>query len=226
MQQNPYGLTNTVDGEKNSNKKIWLAAIAGLLSAALAIGTSFAYLTASKTIDNKMTLDTNLKIDLAEPSFNESEYSSLVPLQKVSKDPTVTNIGTVNAYIAATVRIPVFSGTKLDSDNRKVVVNDGDLFEFASNSGWAQKGDAVVEDGYRIYTFVYEDELTADQSTSALFNELQVVNLTEDPSIDDASVKVSAYAIQSFGFDNAIEAYDAYLSQDIAAVVVDTDEAV
>lgn len=201
-----------------SSNKMFAAGIAGAsLVAALAIGGSIAYLTDTDTIQNQFTLDTNLAISLEEANFDADTAKGLVPTQVVSKDPKVKNDGTVDAYIAATVKVPVMSGKVLDADNKIQNVVDLDLYGYDLGEGWTLYGQPIVKDGFKIYTYVYSDVLAGSATTNALFDSVKVANFTEDPGLDDVNIDVAAYAIQSHGFDSASDAYEAYLSQSIAA---------
>lgn len=210
-----------VQGNTKSSRKYWVGLIAVLLVAILGIGASFAYLVAQKQIENVFSLDTNLAIELTEPSFVKEDAKDMVPAQKIAKDPTVSNTGSVDAYIAASVKVPVFSGNYLNSDNKVVVANNKDLFSYGLGEGWTEIGTPVVKDGFSTHTYVYNTELKATQSATPIFDEIALMNLTESVGITDTSVDVTAYAIQSHGFSSPEEAYAAYLAQSVDAVVAD-----
>ncbi len=207
--------------EKENNKKYVVAVIALLLIAALGIGVSFAYLVAQDSINNRFNLDTNLSISLTEPSFVEENAKNLVPAQVVAKDPTITNDGTVEAYVAATVKVPVFSGKYLDAANALKVAKDVDLFSYTLGNGWSEIGTPFVKDGFSTHTYVYADTLASSASASPIFDSVTLANLTEDAGITDTSIDVTAYAIQSVGFETSQEAYEAYLAQTADAAIAE-----
>ncbi len=71
-------------------KSILLAAVAVMLTAALAIGGTLAYFTS--TTDTKTNTFTvgNVKIGLTEPQWNPDAQHTLMPSQSYAKDPTIT----------------------------------------------------------------------------------------------------------------------------------------
>lgn len=204
---------------ERSMKKIGAAAACGLLACTIGAGAAAAYLTGIATAENPFTLDTDLRIELAEPSFSPSAAKDLKPLQSVAKDPTITNTGSVPAYVAADVKVPVFSGSAI-KDGAVVDLTDADLFSYALNSGWKQIGEAKVADGFRTYRYVYDAELTAGAKTSSVFDAVTLANLTEDVGISETTIDITAHAIQSEGFTNATDACSAYDAQSGLSVTV------
>lgn len=205
----------------NLGKRFAAVAVGAALVATLAVGGSIAYLTDTATIENQFTLDTNLAISLEEANFDAETAQGLLPTQEVLKDPKVSNDGTVEAYIAATVKIPVMDGNILTPDNKLQSVHDHDLYSYDLGQGWTQYGDAVIKDGFKTYTYIYADVLTGGMKTNPLFDAVKVANFTEDPGLENVNIDVAAYAIQSHGFDSATNAYEAYLVQSVAALVVE-----
>lgn len=197
--------------------KIGIAATCGTLACTLGVGTAAAYLTGTATSTNPFTLDTNLKISLTEPSFVPASAQNVKPAQTVSKDPTITNTGSVPAYIAVDVKVPVFTGKAVQADKIAALTN-ADLFSYTTNTGWSQLGTPVIADGFRTYRYVYNNELAAGAQTSSLFNFVTLANLTEDVGITNTSIGITAYAIQSEGFASAAEASGAYDTQAHATV--------
>lgn len=200
-----------------NSDKIKIAVVGGALAATLAVGGTLAYLTATDSITNSLSLDTNLSISLKEPSFAEESAKNLLPTQAVAKDPTITNDGSVDAYIAAVVKVPLFDG-KVITEAGKTDVTQSDLFTYELGEGWTKFGESKIEDGYRINTYVYDSQLKSQQSTSPIFSEIVTANLASSIENNEVTVDVDAFAIQSYGFDSAADAYSAYLSQETEAV--------
>lgn len=219
------GLNDAIRDKRDENKPIKKRFIVGMVSAALVaaltVGGSIAYLTDSATIQNQFILDTNLSIDLEEADFDAETAKNLLPAQEVSKDPKVVNSGTVDAYIAATVKVPIMNGKILNEQNKVQEVSNFDLYAYSLGSGWTQYGDAVIKDGFKTYTYVYADKLAGSLKTAALFNSLRVANFTEDPHVENANIDITAYAIQSHGFENASSAFEAYKNQNTVATIAD-----
>lgn len=215
-------MTNTevAEAEKGSRKYL-VGGMALALVAAIGVGASLAYLVDRDSVSNQFSLDTNLSIGLIEPSFVADDAKGIVPAQVIAKDPTVVNQGSVEAYIAATVKVPVFSGGYLDGTGSLKAASDADLFTYSLCEGWQEIGVPSIKDGYSTHTYVYSSKLPADSSTEPIFNDVTLANLTEDPGITDTEVDVTAYAIQAHGFADAQEAYTAYLAQNAAAAIAD-----
>lgn len=190
-------------------KRAGAAAACGALACALGVGTAAAYLTGFATTENPFTLDTDLKIELTEPSFTATAAKDVKPLQTVAKDPTIKNAGSVDAYVAIDVKVPVFTGGSL-IDGAAGQRKDADLFTYAVNEGWKQAGEAKLEDGFRTYRYVHEGVLAAGAATPSLFDGVTLANLTEDVGISQTSIDVTAHAIQAEGFASAEEACAAY----------------
>ncbi len=202
--------TGTAPGR--SMKRIGAAAACGLLACTIGAGAAAAYLTGIATAENPFTLDANLKIELSEPSFSAAAAKDLKPLQSVAKDPTITNTGSVTAYVAADVKVPVFSGSAI-KDGTIAELTDADLFSYTVNNGWKQIGEAQLADGFRTYRYVYDAELAAGAKTPSVFDAVTVANLTEDVGISETTIDITAHAIQSEGFANATDACSAYDAQ-------------
>lgn len=86
-------------------KTILVAAIAVMLVAALVVGGTLAYFTDTKTADNTFTMgnvaitldETNVAEDAPTGSRVDGNTYNVYPGQTVTKDPTVTNVGSNDA---------------------------------------------------------------------------------------------------------------------------------
>ncbi len=192
----------------------------GALICAVSIGAATAYLTATASATNPFSLDTDLKIELTEPSFSPEAAKGMKPMQTTAKDPTVTNKGSVDAYVAVDVSVPVFSGDAL-VDGMVAPQTDTDLFTYAVDPAWKQVGEAKLADGQRTYRYLYDAKLASGASTPRVFDAVTLANLTEDVGISEAAINVVAHAIQSEGFASAAEACSAYDTQAHASVSMD-----
>lgn len=205
---------------QRSLKRVPAAAACGALACVIGVGSAAAYLTGIATAENPFTIDTNLKISLTEPSFDPASAKDVAPMQTVAKDPTITTTGSVDAYVAADVKVPVFSGNSI-VEGAIAQRADADLFSYATNDGWTRVGDPVLKDGFRTYRYVYDAKLAAGDATPSIFDGVTLANLTEDVGISDTTIDITAYAIQSEGFANAQEAQSAYDSQAHATATID-----
>lgn len=208
--------TEPKDKEK---RRAGMAGVAIALALVLALGGVLAYLTDAKQVVNNLFLNTNLDIELTEPTWeagiaNDENYGKgLVPTQQVAKDPTVKSVGTVPAYVAVKLTVPVFSGDVYDPEADEVSTKtDADLFGLNIQPGWTLKATGDVKDGFRTYTYLYETVLNQDD-TALLFDTVTVSNILGDVGIDATQIIVDAYGIQADPFANASDAYDAYLTQ-------------
>ena len=192
-----------------AKKGVVALALAGML----AVGGALAYLTDSASVTNDFTLDTNLSVALTEPNWDADAAKAMTPTMTVAKDPHIANDGTVSEWVAATVKVPVFTGKMLNDEGKIVDVTDQDLFTYELGAGWTQSGAATVADGYRTYTYVYSTALDAGAAAADLFSEVTMANLTQDVGITDTTIDVTAHAIQKTGFDDAASAYAAYTAQ-------------
>lgn len=202
--------------------KVRAAVASCALAAMLAIGGTAAYLTAQDSVVNEFELDTNMAIDLTEPSFDSSQPMEVVPAQPVAKDPTVTNTGTVEQYAIVQVKIPVFTGSIVGDEGKSVEVTDHDLYSFTAKDGWEQLGEATVADGYRTYTYGHTASL-AGGASATLFDTVTVANLTKSLTLDSYDIPVNAFAIQKQGMENVAGAWTAYQAQEVAAATDSTN---
>lgn len=208
MQENPLA--------HKSSWKVPTAIACGALACTLSISSALAYLTDDAFLSNPFTLNTDLSIELSEPSFEANAAKGLAPAQTVAKDPLVRNTGSLGAYVAATVKVPVFTGDALNAEGALTHGENADLFSYTVNTGWHAKGDATLKDGFRTYTYVYDELLAPNAVTPPLFDSVTLANLIQNIGVSATSIDVNAFAIQSEGFANAMSAIDAYLGQKAA----------
>ena len=198
-------------------KKIiaWLLVV--VLTAGAAIGGTLAYLTDRDSEANVFTVG-DVKIDLEE-DFDQG--AELIPGVDVEKKPTITNVGINDAWVWATVAVP----EKLAS-----------VIEFTGKGeGWAEwteAAESVEIEGkrYTLYTALYNEALSTGDVTTALFDTVTLDKTVDiDPdgqwhavvggtatdlgwnnSDGNPVIYVSAYAIQTEGFESVEDAYTAY----------------
>ena len=202
---------NEKEQTKKHCKKKWLiiAAIVAIVAATIAGIGIWAYLTDTESVSNVFTVG-KVDITLTEPSFSENNAKNITAKSKIAKDPTVKNVGANDAYVYLKVKVP------------KVTLKDGDtakvpLFTYQVNSGWSElTGKAVESDSYieKVYYYNQNDGVLAVNSeTPALFNEVQVANITSDTTYTtdsgetkrlaeatdyslEQAIDINAYAIQ------------------------------
>lgn len=205
-------------------KKTLTIAIALVLVVALAVGATWAYLTASSgPVENTFVVgalgNSNLKLeehvvsyDKTTGKYTESTETTsrgqsyiVQPGVNIPKDPTVT-LSNLDANTGAYV----FVGVKGDAT---------ETFAWSvDNTVWTavMKDDhQVTKDGYKIYA-LKAGVVTADGQWAVLKangdgTEITVSNnfaLAEGQNADSLNIDVIAFACQSAGFDSAYEAFN------------------
>ena len=200
-------------------KKFIAVFLTVVLTAAVAIGGTLAYLTDRDSEANVFTVG-DVNIDLNE-TFNQG--ATLIPGVSIEKKPTVTNVGPNKAYVWATVAVPK---------------NLASVVEFTgTGTGWGtwdNGTDTIINDeNYVLYTILHNDALDVGAVTADLFGTVALDNTVDiDPdgqwytvvsgtatdlgwSNADGNpvIHVSAYAIQTDGFADVNAAYTAYNTQ-------------
>lgn len=92
-------------------RKVILIAAAGALCGLLAVGGTLAWFTDSGEVVNEITVG-NMNLTLTEPEWDEDDAKNVVPGATLEKDPTVTNTGSVAAFVKITVT-PGFENASL-----------------------------------------------------------------------------------------------------------------
>ncbi len=195
-----------------SKKRILVLVI--LLVLVLLIGGILAYFTDQQEITNTFTLG-NVKITLTEPNYDTVEAGKLTPNKTVDKDPTITNVGTNDAYIFAKVEVPYYSVTSrggnaaANTELFSLLKSDGTA---GPNTGWTQLSKTEDLTNHKVtYVFAYTGtdastmQSVANGSAVTLFNKVKFANLSDYSELTNSSnnaitetfdVKVEAYAIQ------------------------------
>ena len=190
-----------------------------VLTAVVAVGGTLAYLTDRDSEANVFTVG-DVNIDLNEDFV---PGATLIPGVSIGKEPTITNVGPNKAYVWATVAVPEKLASVIKFGNK------GDGWE-----DWGNGSNTVINnENYVLYTILHTDALEVDDETNALFTTVALDNTVDiDPDgnwhtvVDGAAtdlgwknsdgnpvIHVSAYAIQTDGFDSVEAAYVAYNTQ-------------
>lgn len=205
----------------------------------LGIGFTLAYLqdtTGTKT--NTFSSNKKVAIALREPAWDgynfedeESDGSTLkpnagegdwgvvqakeyVPGQKINKNPQVKNVGGsidgVSCYVALKVEyFGADKNTPMDYETFREKYLQGDGIEF--NTGeWSE----LKTDVTTAQAFIYNNVVAVEDMTTALFNEVVLnTGLTPDETgrLPEFQIKVTAYAIQEKGMENAATRNDEML---------------
>lgn len=198
-------------------KRKTLLALGSLaLVAALAVGSTLAYLTDTETKENQFTVGT-VDITVEEPSWPEPDPENpdedlpnedMNPFDTVAKDPQIVNNGSESAYVFFKVSVPYMAnGHELNVDGTvKTTEEFADYFTLnEKNAAWAQVGTAEQVDGKNVYVYAYASNgaltpLTAGSTTPELFKSVTLRNIMELENLDASaranSIDVVGYAIQ------------------------------
>ena len=210
------------------NKKMIKALFCTVLAVALFIGTAFAFLQAHDSRVNRFTKGT-LTLELTEENWEEVNAIDMVPMQTVSKDPRVENPeGNIEAWIMSSVKVPS-ANVPYDGDAPVGITADKtvlkstageyyDLFNYTVNDGWelvaADATHRNEPEGYTIYYYVYTaDSIAGGETTTALFDEVQLNNITKRPDTYRRSIDIDGYGMQKDNVDSVYKAWSLFANQ-------------
>lgn len=218
--------TITKRGDSNAAKR---ALVALLCLAALVIGGVFAYLTATDTAINKLSIATKLDIEVVEPNWNPDNAVDLLPTEEVTKDPAIHNLTDKEMWVFADVVIPTKNIVVADEAGHKQPQAVTDLFTYNENAVYWTLQDTIVEDGKVTYRYAYNQILDGDATTPSIFDTIKVCNYV-DEQIDTAEaaqeIVINAYGVQKEGFDTYNDAFKAYFGEPsitISEIIVNDD---
>ena len=218
--------TITKRGDSNAAKR---ALVALLCLAVLVIGGVFAYLTATDTAVNKLSIATKLDIEVVEPNWNPDNAVDLLPTEEVAKDPAIHNKTDKEMWVFADVVIPTKNIVVADEAGHKQPQAVTDLFTYNENAVYWTLQDTIVEDGKVTYRYAYNQVLDGDATTPSIFDTIKVCNYV-DEQIDTAEaaqqIIINAYGVQKEGFDTYNDAFKAYFGEPsitIPEIIVNDD---
>lgn len=204
-------------------KKNLPAVLAAAMVFTAASGTSYAFLTHSVgSLVNKFTPG-SIEVDLTEKSWDETKARNLLPRDVVSKDPVATNTGKNDSWIFLRVDIPVKNIRTVDeTTKRKSAFADTELFTFEADDGW-ELVSHEVSGGYAHYVYGYKQVVKPGASTTALFDEVKLVNYLEG-DLDKGTkltIPVETVSIQS-NVENADKGLSAVYKEFLAQEAADS----
>lgn len=205
------------------SKKIVTVLLVVALTISISIGGTLAYLTDRDSKTNVFTTG-DVTIDLEE-SFDQG--AELVPGVEVDKDVKITNTGKNDAYVWYTYAVPAalkdyltlsfneetdkwvkaeWEGTYTDENNVAYVV-----YAYQWNEVLAV--DAATDVGLTAVTLSSTIDIDPDGNWNSVANRGTVTDLGWSNADGNPVIYVSAYAVQSEGFENVDEAFAAYNTQ-------------
>ena len=231
--------------QKSNLKRVILAVVGFAIVLAMAIGGTALYLTDNDSATNTVNVG-DVKVDLTEPNWEDTE--DVVPNQELAKDPQVTNTGVNDAIVFMTLEVPVANITVTADDGTKGTKTNSELFWFkdstdgasthANNfdSNWAhldtRDTGATLTGATRTYVFAYKTAVAKDETTTPLFDKIQVKNFIENEIAAGATeqIQLKTYAIQASNIlennvdltgtlsnANLTKIYDVYVTQNPSA---------
>lgn len=170
-------------------KKRSLTILSIVLVALLAVGVTFAYLTATTgTKTNTFTLGDNIDIELTEPAWDadgggKDLSQNFVPGRNIPKDPKVTNTKDKDVWVAIKLE---YEG---DANSFEAI----DAFAYIDfNSNWEAKDTSKT-------VFYYNAILAPSATTSDLFTRVLIDSDKAHSQLKSFNIKVTAYAVQAEG---------------------------
>ncbi|MCL2463330.1 MAG: CalY family protein, partial [Defluviitaleaceae bacterium] len=137
---------------KKNTKKIFMAILAVVAVASLTIAGTMALLQSSDTKTNTLTIG-KVQVNIDEPGWTNPNCPQ-TPGNPVTKDPRVTNNGTVNAFVRAKITWPkdlngqnlfvIATGNAITTDiNQWGSTSSGKFPWYQSSDGWLYYYDIV-----------------------------------------------------------------------------------
>lgn len=216
--------------------KVLLSLVCAVLLVVATICGTLAYFTDQEAVVNTFTVG-NVEIELHETDeVNRNDGTvgkdyKLQPGLSYAKDPVVTlKEGSEESYVRMIVTVEDYAKLKaaFPKDKEfggKKVYEDWYLGEGENEvfllqklvKGWEPaKWECVAISANGVYEFRYTEKvaaLTADVDLPALFTEVVIpgsVNNIELANLQNFDITIVAHAIQTAGFDNAAEAWEAF----------------
>lgn len=207
-------------------KKVAAFIAAGALCAALAAGSTMAYLTDKDEVTNQFTVG-KVDIEGTEPNYTpdpDGKTDDIVPTEEIQKDPQITNQGHNDAYVYIDVSIPIAKVITADEDGNRLnggVAKDTELFTMNNVSKkWTLMYQKRVENNM-VYVYSYNEILAPGKTTDPLFTSVTFANVIEG-QLDEQQldVPVNFYAIQALNTgdgstvpEQAANAWEKYINQ-------------
>lgn len=147
---------------KKNNKRTKKGAIIALcMAGAIAISGAFAFLSDSESAINRFSFtdkdgEQTVDVEIQEPNWHEENGKDILPLETVTKDPQVVNMGENDVYSFVTVLVPTAKNIKLNANDGTVYpAKDVELFTYSVKEGWTEVGataDKVTVDEAHSFT--------------------------------------------------------------------------
>lgn len=173
-------------------KKIFMMTLAACLIVLSIVGTSLAYFTDTDAKTNVFTAG-NVDIEL---TYDETD-TRLYPGQTYEKVATIENVGSENAYVGLIIEV-VTNGFDLDTIQNVFTVDGADTTAYAQTA-----------EGYAIYAVVNAALTVGNNATLTTNMAIPAAWNAEMAAFNTLTVKVTAYATQTVGFNSDAPAKEA-----------------
>ena len=245
--------TQTKKGGFNmSKKKIFIVALSVCLIATLSIGT-LAWFTAEDSVTNNFFVgDTNTDadevfgIDVWENRDEDGDgvyeeekaeglvYETILPGERLSKEPHLENTGIHPQYVRAIVTVTeadILKKAMIPKDSEVSVWEDVKLFLPGTSDKWELAHKYYTNKDTFVFVYYYTEVLAAGAVTEQLFDAVVIpTELTKEQAaeMDNFDITILGQAIQSehlADVTNAKEAFAKYWDEEgvVAGVVIDKD---
>lgn len=195
--------------KKHNFRKGLLAASALVLVAAISVGATLAYLTASsREVTNTFTAGEGINITLTEPDYEgDGDYT---PGSTITKNPQVNNtsVGDSPVYVVASlsyyidnteVSYATFTNSADDDDVIKyaTIYSDTNATAVGFNSAWTQIADDDVNKDYFVYGTAVNapTSVAKGDSTASIFEKVKISE--KDKAGTTYKIVVNAYAVNA-----------------------------
>lgn len=225
-------------------KKILAICLVTIVAVMAITGASLAYLTDKEAQTNTFTSgNVDIKLDeakvvldndgyisetLEERTEDDQDYGKLFPGQVITKDPTITNIGSEKAYVAAKITVTATDLESLIGTGYEGLLGINKMI----SGGLVKENDTMKQnhplfgtlpvygdDTYSIYQvkeeagkhvfYVFIETIMAPYDSVTLFDTITIPsewNNEEVAKVKDLSVTVDAFATQVQTFDDCFDA--------------------
>ena len=202
-----------------NKKKILVLAVSVCLVAILAIGGTLAYFTDDDKVENTFTMG-GVEIDLFETDEDgEKEqsgltYAGVVPGFDYDKDPTVENIGSLDAWVRVNVTLNNYSIFAAAAEAHNVTDLATIFADFADSKWTLAKAPVVDSTADTVtYSYYYNTVLAPDTSTGPLFTSVTIPAAFTSEDLENLTgfkITVTADAIQRDPFTTPAAAFTAF----------------
>ena len=196
-------------------KKIVSLCLCVALLAVAVIGGTLAYFTDTTEVKTNVFTVGDVEIKLDEPEWEEPE--TVEPGIEYSKDPTVTNIGTSDAWVRINVTLSDWAAFKTAAAKHNIT-DLSTIFADHDATKWTRV--SITEDSEKdtvTYSYLFNEILAAEEDTGALFTSVTVPAAFDNDDMEAIAgedgkftIDVYAEAIQDADFADAAAAFDAF----------------